>query len=137
MLGLSLRQFSENIGVDPGNWSKVERGALPPPDSSDQLQICATALGLVPGSREVAEFVDLAAAERGRIPWDLLANPALMRTLPKFFQSLRYEKPLFEEDAKDRFLAHLREERSDHYITTDVNVRVSSQSNRDFDFELT
>jgi transcriptional regulator with XRE-family HTH domain len=137
MRGLSLRQLCEIIDFDPGNWSKVERGVFPPPDSNELLRSCGAAIGLQSGSQELVAFLDLAAAGRGQIPKDLLADEALVRTLPQFFRTLRAEKSAFEEDSKDRFLAYLREERGELYITSDVDVEVQQRTGHNFDFELT
>ena len=33
--GMSLREFCRLANLDPGNWSKVERGKFPPPKSRE------------------------------------------------------------------------------------------------------
>ncbi len=35
--GLTLREFCLKNGFDPGNYSKLERGLFPPPESHEQL----------------------------------------------------------------------------------------------------
>ena len=49
--GKTLRQFCIENNYDAGNISKMERGILPPPDSSDKLaSVRARALEIVEGS---------------------------------------------------------------------------------------
>jgi len=71
---LTLRLFCETFGFDPGNISKLERGLLPPPQSKEKLEQYAQALGLRKGSSAWYEFFDLAAASRGQIPEEILAE---------------------------------------------------------------
>ena len=90
-LGLSLRQFCLKHGLDPGNISKLERGRLRPPQH-EKLREYARMLGLQKGADEWYEFFDLAAAEAGRIPRDLLSDEEVARKLPVLFRTLRGEK---------------------------------------------
>jgi len=90
--GKTLRAFCEEHGLDPGNISKLERGRLGPPESDDKLEEYARALGLKRGSTEWYEFFDKAAAERGRIPADLLSDEELLGRLPVLFRTLRGAK---------------------------------------------
>ncbi len=85
----TLRQFCQAHGFDPGNMSKLERGLLPPPHSAEKLSQYAKALGLKKGSDDWYTFFDLAAAERGKLPVDVLEDHALVRKLPVFFRTLR------------------------------------------------
>ena len=41
---LTLRQCSAALGVDPSNWSKMERGVSPPPKDIDILDIAIVVL---------------------------------------------------------------------------------------------
>jgi transcriptional regulator with XRE-family HTH domain len=43
---LTLRDFCRSAGEDPSNWSKVERGILPPPTDEARLTNIAGILGL-------------------------------------------------------------------------------------------
>ena len=88
-MGLTLREFCLQNGLDPGNYSKLERGHFPPPESHDLLEKYATALGLKPGSSEWLELFDLAAAERGRIPEDLMSDEDVVDKLPVLFRTIR------------------------------------------------
>lgn len=89
---LTLRQFCETFGFDPGNMSKLERGLLPPPQSREKLTQYAQSLGLRKGSSSWYEFFDLAAASRGKIPEEILANDKLVKKLPVLFRTLRGER---------------------------------------------
>ena len=88
-MGLTLREFCLRNKLDPGNYSKLERGHFLPPESHDLLEKYATALGLRHGSGEWLELFDLAAAERGRIPADLMSDEEVVDKLPVLFRTLR------------------------------------------------
>lgn len=87
--GMTLRAFCQQHGFDPGNISKLERGRMGPPESEAKLAEYAEALGLNPDTEEWFEFFDKAAAERGRIPSDLLSDEELLGKLPVLFRTLR------------------------------------------------
>jgi transcriptional regulator with XRE-family HTH domain len=99
-LGLSLREFCLRHGRDPSNWSKLERGTIPPTTDEELLEEWATNLELQKYSADWYTFFDLAAAEQGRIPRDLLADEELVQKLPVFFRTLRGQKPTEEEIEK-------------------------------------
>lgn len=86
---ITLREFCLKNGLDPGNYSRLERGYYPPPQKHELLERYATALGLTPGSDDWLEFFDVAAAERGEIPRDLLTDEELVDKLPVLFRTLR------------------------------------------------
>jgi transcriptional regulator with XRE-family HTH domain len=87
--GNTMRDFCLEHKFDPGNYSRLERGRFPPPQREDLLEKYATALGLSRGSEEWIEFFDTAAACRGEIPKDLLADDELLEKLPVLFRTLR------------------------------------------------
>lgn len=87
--GLTLREFCLQNQLDPGNYSRLERGLYPPPQSHEQLEKYARALGLKEGSDEWLELFDVAAATRGEIPRDLLTDAELVEKLPVLFRTLR------------------------------------------------
>lgn len=91
-LGLTLRKFCLEHGLDPGNLSRLERGLLPPPQDRAKLEEYAGFLKLRKGSSEWYEFFDLAAAEAGRIPKDILEDQEVVAKLPILFRTLRGEK---------------------------------------------
>lgn len=98
--GLTLRMFCKRAACDPANISRMERGMIPPPKGRDILEKYAKALGLVEGSDEWYKFFDLAAADQGIVPQDIMADAELVKVLPAFFRTLRGQKPTDEEMTK-------------------------------------
>jgi transcriptional regulator with XRE-family HTH domain len=90
---ITLRAFCERAGADPANISRMERGAMAPPQDREILARYANALGVREGSDDWYQFVDSAAADRGIIPKDIMDDEELVRQLPAFFRTLRGEKP--------------------------------------------
>ncbi len=103
-LGLSLRQFCLRHGLDPGNMSK--RGRLAPPQH-DKLKEYARLLGIPEGSDDWYRFFDLAAAEAGRVPKDILNDAEAVEKLPLLFRTLRGE-PIPDEQL-DELVKTLKE----------------------------
>ncbi len=89
--GVTLREFCRINNLDPSNWSKIERGILPPPKSKEVLNEIAKSLKMKNGSEEYNTLFDLAAI--GHIPTELLSNQSVVEKLPVFFRTLRGEKP--------------------------------------------
>jgi transcriptional regulator with XRE-family HTH domain len=87
--GLSLREFCLKNGLDPGNYSRVERGMFRPPQDRTIVEKYATALGLERGSDEWLQLFDLAAAERGQVPEDIMSDEELVDKLPVLFRTMR------------------------------------------------
>jgi transcriptional regulator with XRE-family HTH domain len=85
----TLRQFCFEFGHDPSNWSKIERGANPPPKDETTLARWAADLGLLTGTSEWDNFMDQAAVSRGQIPKDLMTDAKLLEKLPLFFRTVR------------------------------------------------
>jgi transcriptional regulator with XRE-family HTH domain len=104
---LTLRNFCQELGLDPSNWSKVERGINPPPRDSTALQKLADFFDLDGDERQ--ELFDAAAVARSEIPGDLAAHDLLAAKLPAFFRSIRGTDP---DDRKLREL--IRELRKLH-----------------------
>ena len=88
----TLRQFCFENGLDPGNISKLERGLLPPPQSREKLEEYAGYLKIKKGSDDWYTFFDLAAAETGRIPEDIMTKEKIEDKLPILFRTLRGQK---------------------------------------------
>lgn len=94
---LGLREFCIAADCDPSNWSKIERGVLPPPqDKEAQLKIAAT-LGISEGGDQWNRLVDLAAVSAGKIPEYVLEDVELLKQLPVFFRTISGKKPTREE----------------------------------------
>ncbi len=96
-LGFKLREFCLTFGYDPSNWSKIERGILPPSDDTHSIEILAEQLNIQIGTAEWFMFSDLAFQNRGKIPPDILNDEEKSKTLPLFFKSLRGYKTSEEE----------------------------------------
>ncbi len=88
----TLRQFCYENELDPGNISKLERGLLLPPQSRQKLEEYAKLLKIKKGSDDWYTFFDLAAAETGRIPDDLMEGKKIEDKLPILFRTLRGQK---------------------------------------------
>ena len=82
----TLREFCRRNGFDTGNISRLERGLVPPPQSRQLLESYAKALKVGEGTAEWDLFFELAAAETGRIPADVLED---QQRLPSLFRQLR------------------------------------------------
>jgi len=94
---LTLREFCKKAGADPANISRMERGVVPPPKKMEILERYAKALEIQTGSDDWYDFFDLAAADKGIIPQDLMKDSELVKALPIFFRTLRGLKPTPEE----------------------------------------
>lgn len=92
---ITLREFCRKAGLDPSNWSKIERGMLQPPKSKNILQEIAAVLQIPKESEEWYTLMDLAAI--AHIPGELLTNQSVVDKLPVFFRTLRGQKPTHEE----------------------------------------
>ncbi len=90
---ITLRGFCEAAHADPGNISRMERRAIRPPQDREILTRYAHALGLEEGNDDWYLFFDLAAADRGIIPKDIMEDEELVNELPAFFRTLRGQKP--------------------------------------------
>lgn len=91
---ITLRQCCLGLGVDPSNWSKLERGLMPPPKHVEILERWAGFFGLAADRKQ--EFLDLAAIGRGELPADLACDERALAALPGFFQALRDRHGLHE-----------------------------------------
>lgn len=94
---ITLREFCIQAQADPANISRMERGAMPPPQDTAIMERYASALGIETGSNDWYTFFDLAAADRGIIPKDLMSDSEVVSMLPAFFRTLREHKPIKEK----------------------------------------
>jgi transcriptional regulator with XRE-family HTH domain len=90
--GFGLRTFAFEIGEDPSNWSKVERGQLNPPKNLEKLLKIST---LLEADEKMLE--DMAYIDVGEIPKDMKSDKELLEILPAFFSTIREKKPNKEE----------------------------------------
>jgi transcriptional regulator with XRE-family HTH domain len=84
---LTLRDFCEQVSLDPSNWSKVERGVNPPPNDVVLLERLADFFKL--SGTEKLSLMDSAALQRRELPPDIADNAVLQRALPAFFRAAR------------------------------------------------
>ena len=84
---LTLREFCLQIGFDPSNWSKIERGVNPPPGDVTFLESLAKFFGLKGQKKQ--ELFDAAALGRHELPADIAENEMFMKALPAFFRAAR------------------------------------------------
>lgn len=96
---LGLREFCLRTGIDPSNWSKMERGINPPPQDDRTLTFYAESLGLQKGTEDWEKFFDLAATAKGLIPSDLREEDFVAK-LPAFFRTMREHNITSEELGK-------------------------------------
>jgi transcriptional regulator with XRE-family HTH domain len=94
---LGLREFCIASDCDPSNWSKVERGVLPPPQDQELLNRIAVILGLPENSKERELLFDYAAIDAGKIPKYVLEDAELVKRLPVFFRTATGKKPTEKE----------------------------------------
>lgn len=92
---ITLREFCKKSGIDPSNWSKIERGINAPPKSKEVLETIAKALNLTMNSSEYNRLFDYAMIEF--IPTELAEDSNVLEKLPLFFRTARGEKPTEEE----------------------------------------
>ena len=102
----TLRQLCLENGFEPSNVSRIERGLLPPPRSTEKLTRYAEALGIRRGTDEWLEFFDLAAVEAGRLPRDVLSDAEVAAKLPVFFRTIRNRR--IEGESLDALVERIR-----------------------------
>lgn len=88
----TLREFCLKHGYDPGNISRLERGRMAPPKSTDKLEEYARALGLEPETDQFCEFVDLGLTCAGQIVPDVLTDEELVPKLPLLLRTVSGKK---------------------------------------------
>jgi transcriptional regulator with XRE-family HTH domain len=99
-LGLTLRAFCRQNGLDVGNMSKIERGLMDPPKTRAAQDRLAQALRLREGAEEWKEFLELAAISAGRIPESVMNDEELAPKLPLLFRTLSGQ-PLTEKKLRE------------------------------------
>jgi transcriptional regulator with XRE-family HTH domain len=102
--GLTLRACAAILGVDPSNWSKMERGVTPAPKDVAIVEKWAEAFHLTGSER--GQFLDLAALSRNEIPQDMASDARVIEALPVFFRAIRGQE--LEGDRLAEFMEDLR-----------------------------
>jgi len=95
-LGVTLREFCRQHGLDHGNISRLERGRAKPP-TGKTLDKYAECLGIKRESDEWYHLHDVAAACAGEIPETLMSDEELVKKLPVVFRTLGRHRPTQEE----------------------------------------
>ena len=90
--GYTLREYCRTFGKDAGYMSKIERGVLAPPTSSNELRSWAMSLGLKEGSEDWEMFFTTAAVSAGRIPEKVMTDEEVMPHLPILLRTMTGEK---------------------------------------------
>jgi len=106
--GLSLREFARRIEEDPSNWSKIERGILPPPKDSLKVLAIAETLEIPEGSEEWNKLEDFAAVDTAAIPKYIMEDKEVVELLPAFFRTVGSVRPTREDIEK--LIAKLKED---------------------------
>ena len=106
----TLRQFCNEHGLDPSNWSKVERNVNPPPKEEETLARWARFLGLEQGADAWRDFMYQAEVSRGQIPREVMSDAALVSKLPVFLRTVRGAE--LTEEQLDDFIQRVREAHS-------------------------
>jgi transcriptional regulator with XRE-family HTH domain len=99
-MGLTLRGFCRQNGLDVGNMSKIERGLLDPPKTRAAQDRLAQALRLQEATEEWREFLELAAISAGRIPESVMNDEELAPKLPLLFRAVNGQ-PLTEKKLRE------------------------------------
>ena len=103
----TLRQFCQEHGLDPSNWSKIERNVNPPPRDESTLTRWARLLGVAPGTDSWRDFMYQAEVSRGSIPREIMTDEKLLAKLPVFLRTVRGAE--LSEAQLDDFIAKVRE----------------------------
>jgi transcriptional regulator with XRE-family HTH domain len=104
---ITLRAFSEALGMDPSNYSRIERGLLQPP-LPEKLKPYGRLLEIAPDSEEYREMVRLAALGRGEIPPGILSDEKVLAKLPVLFRTLEGDK--IDEEVLDELFDTMNKE---------------------------
>ena len=83
----TLRQFCLENGLDPSNWSKVERDVNLPPGDEAVLGQWAKYFSLKPKTEEWNQFMDEARTSQNASPKDRLGDEKIMSFLPAFIRT--------------------------------------------------
>lgn len=88
----TVRQFAKENDYDIAYISRLENGVTMPPKDVKKLKKLALALGLIEGSSEWQEFMDLASMAKNELPEDFKGDERVSAMLPAFYRTLRNEK---------------------------------------------
>lgn len=97
---ISLRNFCELAGLDPSNWSKIERNRLNLTINDDQLTKLAELINIKEGTTDYTTFMDLATLAKGIIPHTVYSDAEVLEVLPVLFRTASGERPTQKEKEK-------------------------------------
>jgi len=97
---MTLRTFARRLDIDASNWSKIERGIIPPPAPKSLMDRITPLLSL--SKNDSQELQDLAAIDRKELPADLQQNALLLSKMPAFFRAMKGRE--YTEDDLDRII---------------------------------
>ena len=90
-IGLSLREFARQVGMQPSNYCNVEAGVLPPPPAESLEKLCRF-LNIKKGTSEFELFHDLVAKGRDEIPADVERIVKENELIPAMLRTVEYEQ---------------------------------------------
>ncbi len=102
---LTLRDCAGKLGVDPSNWSKLERNISPAPKDASIIDKWADFLGVPSADRQ--HLLDAASLSRKEIPMDVATDERAIAALPVFFRAVRGKE--LEGERLDAFIQDLKE----------------------------
>ena len=105
---ITLRAFSEQLGIDPSNYSRLERGVSQHPSSPEKLKPFCRLLDIAEESADYRELMRLAALGRGEIPPGILSDKAVLAKLPILFRTLEGDK--LDEGVLDELFEVMKKE---------------------------
>lgn len=95
---MTLRNFCRSLNdEDFGNWSKVERKLISPPQNFDKLQKIAGILNIKEGSEDWEKLFDYSKIDAGHLPDFVTEEPNVLEILPIFLRTVKNVKPNREE----------------------------------------
>ena len=103
----TLRQFCNEHGLDPSNWSKIERDVNPAPKDEGTITRWARLLGLTPGTDVWQDFMYQAEVSHGNIPREIMSDEKLLEKLPVFLRTVRGAE--LTEEQLDDFIERVRD----------------------------
>lgn len=102
--GLTLRTFASRLGIDASNWSKIERGIIPPPNPDDLIMRITGIIKTEAG--DIQTLHDLAALARKELPGDLMGDEALLAKMPAFFRAMKGRE--YTPEDMDKLIADIQ-----------------------------
>ena len=108
-LGLSLREFAGNVGMQPSNYCNIEADVLPPPPVEGLVRI-AKALGIRKGMADYVTLHDLSGKGRDEIPADIEKMIKGNELIPAMLRTVEDEKV-----TKEQLLGIIKDLKSGRY----------------------